>query len=85
MTPAARGSAPRVAAERAFVNPPMGAVSGGLRRATRFAVLAVGEVSAPEAARVRLHGQPAAEPPYADFFAWAGQQPAAARGGGGGS
>ena len=32
--------------------------------------------------RVRLHGQPAAEPPYADFFAWAGQQPAAARGGG---
>ena len=37
-----------------------------------------------EAMRVRLHGQPAAEPPYADFFAWAGQQPAAARGGGGG-
>ena len=36
-----------------------------------------------EAMRVRLHGQPAAEPPYADFFAWAGQQPAAARGGGG--
>ena len=36
-----------------------------------------------EAMRVRLHGQPAAEP-YADFFAWAGQQPAAARGGGGG-
>ncbi len=32
-----------------------------------------------EAMRVRLHGQPAAEPPYADFFAWAGQQPAAAR------
>ena len=29
-----------------------------------------------EAMRVRLHGQPAAEPPYADFFAWAGQQPA---------
>ena len=28
--------------------------------------------------------QPAAEPPYADFFAWAEQQPAAARGGGGG-
>ena len=37
-----------------------------------------------EAMRVRLHGQPAAEPPYADFFAWAGQQPAAVRGGGGG-
>ena len=37
-----------------------------------------------EAKRVRLHGQPAAEPPYTDFFAWAGQQPAAARGGGGG-
>ena len=37
-----------------------------------------------EAMRVRLHGQPAAEPPYAEFFAWAGQQPAAARGGGGG-
>ena len=38
-----------------------------------------------EAMRVRLQGLPAAEPPYADFFAWAGQQPAAARGGGGGS
>ena len=37
-----------------------------------------------EAMRVRLHGQPAAEPPYSDFFAWAGQQLAAARGGGGG-
>ena len=37
-----------------------------------------------EAMRVRLHGHPAAEPPYTDFFAWAGHQPAAARGGGGG-
>ncbi len=37
-----------------------------------------------EAMRVRLRRLPAAEPPYADFFAWTGQQPAAARGGGGG-
>ena len=53
-----------------------------LRRGVPRAV--VEQMMQQEAMRVRLHGQPAAEPPYADFFAWAGQQPAAARGGGGG-
>ena len=57
-----------------------------LRRAAYVGVprAVVEQMMQQEAMRVRLHGQPAAEPPYADFFAWAGQQPAAARGGGGG-
>ena len=60
-----------------------------LRRAAYVGVprVVVEQMMQQEAMRVRLHGQygqPAAEPPYADFFAWAGQQPAAARGGGGG-
>ncbi len=56
-----------------------------LRRAAYVGVprAVVEQMMQQEAMRVRLHGQPAAEPPYADFFAWAGQ-PAAARGGGGG-
>ena len=48
----------------------------------RLATLLVSPPRAGGQRRVRLRGQP--EPPYADFFAWAGQQPAAARGGGGG-
>ena len=57
-----------------------------LRRAAYVGVprAVVEQMMQQEAMCVRLHGQPAAEPPYADFFAWAGQQPAAARGGGGG-
>ena len=57
-----------------------------LRRAAYVGVprAVVEQMMQQEAMRVRLHGQPAAEPPYADFFAWAGQQQAAARGGGGG-
>ena len=57
-----------------------------LRRAAYVGVprAVVEQMMQQEAMRVRLHGQPAAEPPYADFFAWAGQQPAAARDGGGG-
>ena len=57
-----------------------------LRRAAYVGVprAVVEQMMQQEAVRVRMHGQPAAEPPYADFFAWAGQQPAAARGGGGG-
>ena len=53
-----------------------------LRRAAYVGVprAVVEQMMQQEAMRVRLHGQPAAEPPYADFFAWAGQQPAAARG-----
>ena len=60
--------------------------SASLRRAAYVGVprAVVEQMMQQEAMRVRLHGQPAAEPPYADFFAWAGQQPAAARGGGGG-
>ena len=53
-----------------------------LRRAAYVGVprAVVEQTMQQEAMRVRLHGQPVAEPPYA----WAGQQPAAARGGGGG-
>ena len=52
-----------------------------LRRAAYVGVprAVVEQMMQQEAMRVRLHGQPAAEPPYADFFAWAGQQPAARR------
>ena len=47
-----------------------------LRRAAYVGVprAVVEQMMQQEAMRVRLHGQPAAEPPYADFFAWAGQQ-----------
>ena len=51
-----------------------------LRRAAYVGVprAVVEQMMQQEAMRVRLHGQPAAEPPYADFFASAG----AAAGGG---
>ena len=56
-----------------------------LRRAAYVGVLmgvpraVVEQMMQQEAMRVRLHGEQAAEPPYADFFAWAGQQPAGSR------
>ena len=43
-----------------------------LRRAAYVGVprAVVEQMMQQEAMRVRLHGQPAAEPPYADFFAY---------------